>query len=60
MTSNVPTEMEELEATRQKLLKDIKEAEKLFATDPRDVCTMNTVKSGLKYIEEMIEDLRTR
>jgi hypothetical protein len=60
MSSSIPTEMEELEATRQKLLKDIAQAEKLFATDPGDVCALNTVKSGLKYIEQMIEDLRTR
>lgn len=59
MSINNPPDMEELEATRQKLIKDIREAEALF-TEPGDRCTLNTVKSGLKLIEEKIDELRAR
>jgi len=57
MQDRDPT-FEELEKIRQRLIKEIEEAEKLFANDPEELCTLNTVKSGLKLIEEKIEALK--
>lgn len=39
---------------RRKLAKDIEEAETLFGSDSEE---LGTVKTGLKYIEEMIRTL---
>jgi len=57
MQGTDPT-FEELEKIRQRLIKEIEEAEKLFANEPEQLSTLNTAKSGLKLIEEKIDALK--
>ncbi len=49
-----PPPRDELMEIRRKLAKGIKEAETLFDSDSEE---FSTVKTGLKYIEEMIRAL---
>jgi hypothetical protein len=46
-----------LEACRQKLSKDIEEAEKLLGAESPE---LRTVRIGLAFIQEMIEELRAK
>ena len=54
--SELPT-LEELEKTRQELIEKIKEAQKLSDSESKE---LNVLKSGLKHIEKMIDELRAK
>jgi len=49
--------LEELEKTRQELIEKIKEALKLSDSESKE---LNVLKSGLKHIEKMIDELRAK
>jgi helix-turn-helix protein len=54
--SELPT-LEELEKTRQELIEKIKEAQKLSDSESKE---LSVLKSGLKHIEKMIDELRAK
>ena len=54
--SELPT-LEELEKTRQELVEKIKEAQKLSDSESKE---LSVLKSGLKHIEKMIDELRSK
>lgn len=57
MPANEPPTFEELEETRKELIEQIKEAEKLSEPESTE---FNALKSGLKHIEKMIDELRAK
>ena len=57
MPPSEPPTLEELEKTRQELVEKIKEAQKLSDSESKE---LNVLKSGLKHIEKMIDELRAK
>ena len=57
MPPSEPPTLEELEKTRQELIEKIKEALKLSDSESKE---LNVLKSGLKHIEKMIDELRAK
>ena len=57
MPPSEPPTLEELEKTRQELIEKIKEAQKLSDSESKE---LNVLKSGLKHIEKMIDELRAK
>jgi hypothetical protein len=62
MNQNDPPTLEELLATQKKVMQDITEAEKLFASESaaESAAELRTMRSGLKQLGEKIEELRAR
>jgi hypothetical protein len=57
MPPSEPPTLEELEKTRKELIEKIKEALKLSDSESKE---LSVLKSGLKHIEKMIDELRAK
>ena len=57
MPPNETPTLKEPEKTRQELIEKIKEALKLSDSESKE---LNVLKSGLKHIEKMIDELRAK
>lgn len=55
MQGRDPPTLEELEESRQRLIDSIKDAEKLYAPESKE---LRLIRNGLKSIEDMIEHLK--
>ena len=57
MPPSEPPTLEKKKKTRQELIEKIKEAQKLSDSESKE---LSVLKSGLKHIEKMIDELRAK